>query len=223
MSQAPLRAAIDIGGTFTDVQILDLETGVARDFKAATTPRDPSIGLIEGLNGAAERFGFALSDIGLILHGSTIATNAVLERRLPKGALVTTRGFRDVLEIGRHMRHNVYALRAEPRALLIPRNYRYEVDERVLADGTMERALDRDQVAALGARLVDDGVTAVAVGFLHGYRNPDNERAAAEVLAAIPGLHVATSHETSPGIREFERISTTVLNALLKPVISDYL
>ena len=223
MSQAPLRAAVDIGGTFTDVQILNLETGVARDFKAATTPQDPSIGLIEGLKGAAERFGFALSDIGLILHGSTIATNAVLERRLPKGALVTTRGFRDVLEIGRHMRHNVYALRAEPRALLIPRDRRYEVDERVLANGTMERALDRDQVAELGARLVDDGVTAVAVGFLHGYRNPDNERAAAEILAAIPGLHVATSHETSPEIREFERISTTVLNALLKPVISDYL
>lgn len=223
MSQSPLRAAVDIGGTFTDVQILVPGTGQTWDFKTPTTPQDPSVGLLSGLKGAAERYGFALSDIGLILHGSTIATNAVLERRLPKGALVTTRGFRDVLEIGRHMRHNVYALRAEPRALLIPRDRRFELDERVLANGSVERPVDCVAVAELGARLVEDGVTAVAVGFLHGYRNPENERKTAEVLSAIPGLHVTTSFETSPEIREFERISTTVLNALLKPVISDYL
>ncbi|MEM7059479.1 MAG: hydantoinase/oxoprolinase family protein [Pseudomonadota bacterium] len=223
MSQSQLRAAVDIGGTFTDVQVLVPESGRVWDFKTPTTPRDPSIGLINGLRGAAERYGFALSDIGLILHGSTIATNAVLERRLPKGALVTTRRFRDVLEIGRHMRHNVYALKAESRALLIPRDRRFEVDERVLSDGTVERAVDRGAVAELGAHLAEDGITAVAVGFLNGYRNPKNERAAAEVLSAIPGLHVTTSFETSPEIREFERMSTTVLNALLKPVISDYL
>ncbi len=223
MTRSPLRAAVDIGGTFTDVQILDPTTGMVRDFKAATTPRDPSIGLINGLQGAAERYGFSVSDIGLILHGSTIATNAVLERRLPKGALVTTKGFRDILEIGRHMRHNVYALRAEERALLIPRDRRYELDERVLADGSVERPVDPTQVAKLGAQLAQDGITAVAVGFLHGYRNPENERATAEILATVPGLHVTTSHETSPEIREFERMSTTVLNALLKPVISDYL
>lgn len=223
MANQPLRVAVDIGGTFTDVQILDARTGTVQAFKAASTPEDPSVGLINGLTGAAERFGFVLSDIGLILHGSTIATNAVLERRLPKGALITTRGFRDVLEIGRHMRHNVYALRAEPRSLLIPRDRRFEVDERVLADGTVERPLDRAAIVDLGARLAAEGVTAVAVAFLHGYRTPQNEQAAAEILADVPGLHVSTSHETSPEIREFERISTTVLNALLKPVISDYL
>jgi len=223
MSGKSLRAAVDIGGTFTDIQVLDLETGAICDFKAPTTPRDPSIGLIDGLRGAAARHGFDPGQIGMILHGSTIATNAVLERKLPRGALITTAGFEDVLEIGRHMRRNVYALKAEARPLLIPRDRRFGVAERILADGTVERPLDEAQIAALGQRLADDGVAAVAVMFLHAYRYPGHEARAAQILSAIPGLHVATSHETSPEIREFERASTTVLSALLKPVISVYL
>lgn len=221
--QTPIRLAVDIGGTFTDLQIQDYRTGSVHDFKSPTTPDDPSRGLINAIVGASERFGFGLGDIGMILHGSTIATNAVLERKLPKGALITTQGFEDVLEIGRHMRQNVYALRAEARSVLIPRQFRLGVPERIRADGTVEVPLDRGAVREAGHRLLEAGVSAVAIVFLHAYRNPSHELAAAEVLAGLPGLAVATSHEASPEIREYERSSTTVLNALLMPVISNYL
>jgi len=221
--ETPIRVAVDIGGTFTDLQIQDTRTGTVHDFKSPTTPDDPSRGLINAIMGAGSRFGFSPEDIGIILHGSTIATNAVLERKLPKGGLITTLGFEDVLEIGRHMRQNVYALRAEPRAVLIPRNLRIGVAERVRADGTVETDLDRQAVREIGLRFLDAGVEAVALAFLHAYCNPVHERAAAEILSALPGLSVATSHETSPEIREYERTSTTVLNALLMPVISNYL
>ena len=223
MTDKQIRVAVDIGGTFTDLQIHDPRQGRIHDFKAPSTPQDPSEGLIDALTGAAARYGFGLDEIGMILHGSTIATNAVLERKLPEGALITTRGFADVLEIGRHLRRQVYALKAEPRRLLIPRHRRFGVAERVRADGVVKTPLDRDAVRDIGLRLADDGVAAVAVVFLHAYRNPEHERAAAEILAAIPGLSIATSHEASPEIREYERSSTTVLNALLKPVISAYL
>lgn len=223
MTEQTIRLAVDIGGTFTDIQVLDLVTGRLADYKAPSTPDDPSIGLIRGIRGAAERHRFRLDQVGMILHGSTIATNAVLERKLPRGALLTTAGFEDVLEIGRHMRHNVYALKAEPRPLLIPRDRRVGVAERIRADGTIETPLDRDAVARIGRRLAASGVEAVAVSFLHAYRNPVHEEAAAEALAGVPGLTVALSFETSPEVREFERTSTTVLNALLKPVISEYL
>lgn len=219
----PIRVAVDIGGTFTDLQIQDARNGTVHDFKSPTTSDDPSRGLINAIAGAAERFGFSTGDIGMILHGSTIATNAVLERKLPKGGLVTTLGFEDVLEIGRHMRQNVYALRAEPRAVLIPRNLRAGVAERVRADGRVETPLDRQAVRDVGQRFLDAGVEAVALAFLHAYRNPVHELEAADILSGLPGLAVATSHATSPEIREYERTSTTVLNALLMPVISNYL
>ena len=173
----PVRIAVDIGGTFTDLELHDARTGRTHAYKTPSTPSDPSEGLIDGLNGAATKFGFEIADIGLILHGSTIATNAVLERKLPKGALVTTKGFRDVLEIGRHIRKNVYSLKAEARALLIPRRHRHEVSERVRSDGSVETALDEDELSAVAERLRADQIQAVAVMFLHAYRNPVNEQA----------------------------------------------
>jgi N-methylhydantoinase A/oxoprolinase/acetone carboxylase beta subunit len=126
-----VRVAVDIGGTFTDLHLHDSRTGQTFVWKTPSTPADPSIGLLEGLHGITRTAGIPLSDIGMILHGSTIATNAVLERKLPKGALITTDGFRDVLEIGRHMRKDVYTLKAETRPLLIPRHLRFGVSERV--------------------------------------------------------------------------------------------
>ncbi len=220
--QKPVRIAVDIGGTFTDLQIQDARTGAVHALKTPSTPQDPSIGLITGVTEAAGRFGFELSQIGRLLHGSTIATNAVLERKLPAGALITTRGFEDVLEIGRHMRKDVYALKAEPRSLLVPRRRRFGVAERVRADGSVETPLDEDAVRELAERLGD--VEAVAIMFLHGYRNPEHETRARDILKeAAPHLSISTSFEVSPEIREFERCSTTVLNALLQPVISGYL
>ncbi len=134
-----IRIGIDIGGTFTDLQVLDEATGALHCLKTPTTPEDPSIGLMAGIDEAAERFGFAIADVGFLLHGTTIATNAVLERQLARGVLLTTAGFRDVLEIGRHARRDIYGLRPSREPPLIPRDRRLEVAERIRADGTVER------------------------------------------------------------------------------------
>ena len=136
-----VRIGIDIGGTFTDLQILDERSGALASLKTPTTPEDPSVGLMAGLDEAAARFGFALTDIRLLLHGTTIATNAVLERRLAIGVLVATEGFRDVLEIGRHVRRDIYGLKPKREPALIPRHRRIEVAERIRADGSVERPL----------------------------------------------------------------------------------
>ena len=218
------RVAVDIGGTFTDLQILDETTGITHAAKTPTTPDDPSEGLITGLKLAAERVGFTLADVSALMHGTTIATNAVLQRRLPKGALVTTEGFEDVLEIGRHFRRDVYASKAEPRAILIPRAWRLTVRERMRATGDIETPLDETAVAKIAAKLHSGGIKCVAVCLLHAYANPAHEKRIGELLAKhAPGIDVSLSHEVSPEIREFERTSTTVLNALLMPVVRGYL
>jgi N-methylhydantoinase A len=223
-SVTTLRVAVDIGGTFTDLQILDEATGIAHAHKVPTTPADPSEGLITGIREACAQLGVGLERIGAILHGTTIATNAVLQRRLPDGAVITTAGFTDVLEIGRHLRRKVYANRAEPRALLVPRSRRFGVVERVRADGSVETALDEASVRAAAEKVRDSGATAVAIAFLHAYANPDHERRAAEIVQQmLPDAFVSCSHQVSPEIREFERTSTTVLNALLMPVVKTYL
>ncbi|MEM7429899.1 MAG: hydantoinase/oxoprolinase family protein [Pseudomonadota bacterium] len=223
-SDKPVRIAVDIGGTFTDLQIHDARTGLIHALKTPSTPSDPSIGLITGIKKAASRFGFEAGDISRIVHGSTIATNAVLERKLPKGALITTKGFEDVLEIGRHMRKDVYALKAEPRALLIPRERRFGVSERTRANGEIETELDGEELRRLARKLVSLDVRAAAIVFLHGYRNPQNERQALEIFSEeAPEITVCLSSDVSPEIREYERCSTTVMNALLMPVMSNYL
>jgi N-methylhydantoinase A/oxoprolinase/acetone carboxylase beta subunit len=220
----PVRIAVDIGGTFTDLQILDARDGIARAWKTPTTPEDPSIGLLRGVGEAAERFGFALSDVGLLLHGTTIATNAVLERKLAKGVLLTTAGFEDVLEINRHVRRDIYGLAPEPFPTLIPRDRRLGVTERLRADGTAEIALDEAAIPALLDRIGALGADCVAVSLLHAYANPVHERRLAALLhAARPDLPVSLSCDISPEIREYERTSTTVLNALLMPVVKAYL
>ncbi|MCR0980783.1 hydantoinase/oxoprolinase family protein [Roseomonas populi] len=217
-----IRIGIDIGGTFTDLQILDERNGALRSLKTPTTPEDPSIGLLTGITEAAGRFGFALHDIRLLLHGTTIATNAVLERRLAKGVLLTTAGFEDVLEIGRHGRRDIYGLRPHQEPPLIARDRRLGLPERLRADGGVEKALDRAAVEAILPRLAALGAESVAVCLLHAHVNPAHERMVAEALRAT-GLPVSLSSEISPEIREYERSSTTVLNALLMPVVGNYL
>lgn len=219
-----VRVAVDIGGTFTDLQILDEATGATFAAKTPTTPDDPSEGLLTGIRAAAAQFGFGLGDITALMHGTTIATNAVLQRRLAVGALITTEGFEDVLEIGRHFRRDVYANKAERRSILVPRARRYTVRERMRVGGVIETPLDESSVKAVAAKLKEAGVKAVAVSLLHAYANPAHEQRVAEILAdAAPGIDVSLSHEVSPEIREFERTSTTVLNALLIPVVRGYL
>ena len=219
-----IRVAIDIGGTFTDVQILDQMSGETHAHKVPSTPNDPSEGLIAGIVQAADLFDFRLSDISAIMHGTTIATNAVLERKLPKGAVLTTQGFTDVLEIGRHFRRVVYANRAEERPLLVPRSRRFGIVERIRADGSVETALDEESVRVAVRAALEAGAVTVAIALLHSYANPAHELRVAEIVSEIaPDIYVSCSHAVSPEIREFERTSTTVLNALLMPVVKTYL
>ncbi|MDJ0386925.1 hydantoinase/oxoprolinase family protein [Roseomonas sp. E05] len=224
-SPAPhIRIGIDIGGTFTDLQILDERSGALHSLKTPTTPEDPSIGLMTGLRDAATRFRFTLSDIRLLLHGTTIATNAVLERRLPQGVLLTTAGFEDVLEIGRHTRRDIYGLKPRHEPPLIARDCRLGVAERMRADGSAEMPLDLGQVAPMLARIDALGAQVVAICLLNAHVNAAHEQALAEAIqAARPALPVCLSSEISPEIREYERSSTTVLNALLMPVVGAYL
>ncbi len=220
----PVRIAVDIGGTFTDLQILDAREGIARAWKTPTTPEDPSIGLLRGVGEAAERFGFALADVGLLLHGTTIATNAVLERKLARGVLLSTAGFEDVLEINRHVRRDIYGLAPDPFPVLVPRDRRLGVPERMRADGSAELPLDESAIPALLDRIAALGAECIAVSLLHAYANPAHEqRVAAMIRAARPDLPVSLSSDISPEIREYERTSTTVLNALLVPVVKAYL
>lgn len=220
----PVRIGVDIGGTFTDFQIFDARTGQIRPFKVPTTPEDPSIGLMDGIKGAAARDGFRLDEVGYVLHGTTIATNAVLENKMARGALVTTAGFEDVLEIGRHNRRDIYATWPRPVPALVPRNRRLGFAERMKADGRAEIVPDEAAIRAVVERLSAIDVEAVAISLLHAYANPAHERVLADAIAAaLPGLAISCSSTVSPEIREYERTSTTVLNAVLQPVVKAYL
>ncbi|WP_424813799.1 hydantoinase/oxoprolinase family protein [Roseococcus sp. YIM B11640] len=222
MQQRPVRIAVDIGGTFTDLQILDERHGRVVAWKTPTTPGDPSEGLLNGVREAADRFGFALGDVGLLLHGTTIATNAVLERQLARGVLLTTSGFEDVLEITRHVRRDLYGLAPEPFPCLIDRDRRFGVEERMRADGSVEIPLCG--IAPVLERIKAARPEAVAIGLLHAYANPSHEIALRDaVRAALPDVPVGISSDISPEIREYERLSTTVLNAVLMPVVQNYL
>ena len=218
------RIAVDIGGTFTDIQILNEESGLTYSHKTATTPEAPARGLIRGILESAQLFDFALNQVSSLLHGTTIATNAVLERKLAKGALITTAGFADVLEIGRHVRRDIYSLKAEQRTLLIPRRHRYTVIERVNAKGQVTQPLDVNQAHTVVSKLAETECQAVAICLLHAYANPAHEQQLAELIQQrLPQLYISLSSVISPELREFERSSTTVLNALLMPLVGDYL
>ena len=220
----PVRIGVDIGGTFTDLEVFDARTGRLQAYKLPTTPEDPSIGLIDGIKQAGAAFGFTLGDVGYVLHGTTIATNAVLQRTFPAGALVTTAGFEDVLEIGRHNRREIYSVWPQPPPALIPRNRRLGVVERVTARGTVETPLTDAALADLVARLAALDVETIAICLLNAYLAPAHEQRIAERFARdLPDIAVSLSSSVSPEMREYERTSTTVLNALLMPVVRGYL
>ena len=223
-STKPVRIGVDIGGTFTDLQIFDARNGRIVAHKLPTTPDDPSIALVEGIKAAGQRYGFTLSDVGYLMHGTTIATNAVLERKLPAGALVTTAGFEDVLEIGRHYRREVYSIHPQPVPALVPRSRRFGFHERMRFDGTAERVPTGADLDTVIAQLAAADIETVAIALLHAYANPDHEqRLADRIRQALPKLDVSLSSAISPEIREYERTSTTVLNALLQPVVRAYI
>ncbi|MEW5872807.1 MAG: hydantoinase/oxoprolinase family protein [Chloroflexota bacterium] len=210
---------IDIGGTFTDFVVYRPSDGALRTFKLLSTPHDPAEAVLRGLERiAAEGWG----PIERITHGSTVATNALLERKGARTALVTTRGFADVLQIGRQNRPELYDFSADPPPPLAPAELRFEVDERVSAGGQVLQALAPAQVDALLAELRRQGVESVAVCLLFSFLHPEHERSIAEKLRAA-GLLVSASCEILPEYREYERSSTTAVNAYVSPVLERYL
>ena len=179
----PIKIGIDVGGNFTDLQIFDARTGAISSLKTLTTPENPSIGLMTGIRQAAQHNGFELAEVGYLLHGTTIATNAVLERKLAKGALVTTARFEDVIEIGRHYRREIYSLNSHVPPTLIPRDRRVGIEERIKADGSVETPITTAAIEQLIQKLDELEVMAVAICLLNSYLNPRHENAIAEAIA----------------------------------------
>ena len=215
-----LRIAVDIGGTFTDLAAFDEATGELKYGKALST----HAALVDGIQHAADGSNVRFSQAHLFLHGSTIAINTLLERTGAQTALVITRGFRDIYEIGRINRPDAYNLFFAKHDPLVKRSWRYEINERVRADGSVHEELDEAQVRALARQLKERGVEAVAILLLHSYRNPTHEqRVKAVFTAEIPGAFITSSHELSQEYREFERASTVVANAYIGPRVEAYL
>jgi N-methylhydantoinase A len=218
---------IDVGGTFTDIVVATAGGGTIIA-KAATTPADQSDGVLDGLALAAERLGMTMQDLlrgtSRIVHGTTVATNALLEGKTARVGMLTTEGHRDVIEMREGLKPDRYNLRMTPPAPLVPRRLRLGVRERIRADGSVEIALDPASLDAAIDRLREARVQAVAICFLHAWRNPVHEQTvAAAVRDRLPGVYVTTSSDVLPQIKEFERFSTTVANAAVGPVLQNYL
>src|SRR6516162_6777825 len=211
------RIGIDVGGTFTDLVAVD-DFGRSTLAKAASTPADPSVGALDGLRLLAETLGLELARLlaqtERIVHGTTVATNALIEYKGAKVGLLTTEGHRDVIEMREGLKDDRYNLRLPPPEQLVPRKLRLGVRERMRADGRVETPLNPASLDSAVAALERERVEAVAVCYLHSWRDPRHERAAREaVKRALPGAYVALSSEVLPQIKEFERVSTTVVNA----------
>jgi N-methylhydantoinase A len=211
---------VDVGGTFTDLVLYDQDAGSIRIEKVPSTPDNPSVGILAGI----ERMSIGLAGVAKLAHGTTVATNTILERKGAKTAVITTRGFRDVLEVGRGNRVLLYNIKATRPPPLVPRSRVYEATERTLYDGSVRQAVDREELAAIAAKLAGLGIEAIAICFLHSYANGANENAAREIVAKVlPGAVLSISSEVLPEYREYERFACTMLNAYVAPRMSGYL
>jgi len=219
------RVGVDSGGTFTDICLVDEASGAVRVWKVPSTPGDPSLaiaqGVVDGLREAAHDTAASVRYFG---HGTTVATNALIQHRGAVTGLITTDGFRDLLEIGRQRRPHLYDLQADKPPILVPRDRRIEVAERLRHDGRVETPLDEIQVRAAVRRLKSAGARAVAVCFLYAYVDSAHERRVRRIVEEeLPEAFVTCSHEVAPEFREYERLSTVVVNAYLGPVMAGYL
>jgi len=220
---ARYRIGVDIGGTFTDFVLEDTIEGTLKLGKILTTPDDPANAVMEGLERLLKESRISAADISVIVHGTTLATNAVIERTGAKTGLLTTAGFSDVLAIGRESRYDYYNLQIELPEPLVVRSLRRDVTERVDRDGNVLTPLDRESLRREVDALLSAGVESIAVCYLHSYRNPRHEHETADYIAAIaPHILVSCSCDISPEIREYERTSTTVINAYLQPIVERY-
>ncbi len=219
-----LRLGADIGGTFTDLVLVSDDGAVFGMEKVLTTAEAPDEAVVHGTGQLLASTGVRPEDVSHVLHGTTLFANALIERKGAKTALITTKGFRDAVEIGREHRYDMYDLRMERPVPLAPRYLRFEVTERVLADGKVRTPLADKEVLAISRRLLDAGVEAVAVCLIHSYLNPAHERRIAKILAeAAPGLAVTASCDLVPEIREYERTSTVLANVYVKRIAENYL
>ncbi|MBR0706689.1 hydantoinase/oxoprolinase family protein [Bradyrhizobium liaoningense] len=217
-----IRLATDVGGTFTDLIAYDDTSGAVVFSKSLTTVDDQSVGVLDTI-AMAERSGLGVDAIGFFVHGGTTVINAITERKGVKTALITTAGFRDVLEIGRGNRPDLYNLRTRTPAPFVPRHLRFEVRERMSASGEVLHTLDQEDVARCARQCREQQVAAVAIIFLHSYANPAHEKQCAELLRKeLPGISVCASHEISRQWREYERSNTVALNAYVQPIIRNY-
>ena len=218
------RIGVDIGGTFTDLVWVDDATGAVRVGKLLTTPKDPSQAVEQGVVSVLNDAGSSAADVRSLIHGTTLATNALIERKGARTGLLTTAGFRDAVEIGREGRYDMYDLFIDQPSPLVPRHLRLEVGERIMADGGVATPLDASSARAAIARLKEAGVEALAICLLHAYRNPDHERALRDICAELlPGVPVSCSSDVVPEIREYERTSTTCANVYVMPLMARYL
>jgi N-methylhydantoinase A len=222
MTKPPIRLGVDIGGTFTDVV---LEAGAAlHSVKVLTTYAAPEEAILDGIGQVCARADVAPGAVTMVIHGTTLATNALIERRGAKTALITTRGFRDVIEMRTESRFEQYDLNLVLPEPLIARNHRHVLDERIGAAGQVLKPLQRAAVEAMAETIRSGGYVSVAVGLLHSYANPVHERLVREVLAnRLPGVSVSLSSEVSPQMREYERFNTVCANAYVKPMMRAYL
>ena len=218
------RVGVDIGGTFTDFALFDARAAKMSVHKRLTTPHDPSEAVTEGIDALLKRDGVAIAEVSDVVHGTTLVTNAVIERKGAVTGMLATAGFSDILDMGFERRYDLFDLRVKYPPPLVPRRLRLEVAERVRFDGSVETPLDEAAVKAAARRFQELGVAAVAVCFLHAYANPAHEARAAQILrAAAPDLFVSASADVFPNMREFERWTTTTVNAFTQPMFDRYL
>jgi N-methylhydantoinase A len=221
---AALRIGVDSGGTFTDVCLFDEETGRISVWKLPSTPDDPSVAIATGAGEAVMQFGSADAKVSYFGHGTTVATNALIQGRGARTGLITNDGFRDLLDLGRQRRPHLYDLQTDKPVALVPRDRRLEVAERLLYDGTVERQPNEDEVRAAARALRECGVEAVAICFLYSFVDPAHEKMVARILGEeLDGVFITASHQVCPEFREYERLCTTVVNAFLGPVMKGYL
>jgi N-methylhydantoinase A len=218
------RVGVDSGGTFTDICLFDDATGAVEVWKVSSTPDDPSRGIAGGVAEGMARVGAAPATIGYLGHGTTVGTNALIQHRGVRTGLLTTEGFRDLLEIGRQKRPELYDLSADKPPILVARDLRLEIPERIRHDGSVETVLDEQAVREAARALRAADVAAVAICFLYSFVRPAHEVRAREILAEeFPEAFLCASHEVAPEFREFERLSTAVVNAYLGPVMRVYI
>jgi len=216
-----IRLGADIGGTFTDIA-LDV-AGTLYSTKVLTSYAAPEQAILDGIEIVVRDAGIAAADLDIVIHGTTLATNALIERRGARTALVTTEGFRDVIEMRTESRFEQYDLNLRLPAPLVPREDRFAVRGRIGAQGQELAPLDETALEAIAERIAAEGFGAVAVGFIHSYMNPAHERRAREIIAARTGVPISISSEVSPQMREFERFNTVCANAYVRPQMADYL